>query len=134
MILPFKLDWQGVELVHEFLEPLRIGAAEFVNTLVGVGQGNDPAAASKLADHRPFVGVRVLELVHDEYRVGRCVDTCQPPAAAQQFSRQLGEEVEVEQPSSWKGATSPGDAAPWQSEPSARSPREVVGAGAAFRC
>jgi len=98
MILPFKLDWQGVELVHEFLEPLRIGAAEFVNTLVGVGQGNDPAAASKLADHRPFVGVRVLELVHDEYRVGRCVDTCQPPAAAQQFSRQLGEEVEVEQP------------------------------------
>jgi hypothetical protein len=75
-VLALKIERGRLEGADEFIEPAWIGALEVLDALLGVAERHQPALLAKACDHRPFDGVRVLELVDDDERIGRAIDTC----------------------------------------------------------
>src|SRR5689334_25213803 len=69
MVLALKIEFFGREGLNELVKALRVCALEVVDALRRIAERDESGVLTEAADHSPFIGVGVLELVDDDQRI-----------------------------------------------------------------
>ena len=109
-VLPLEVELGRPERRDEFVEALTVGTLEVVNSLFGISERDDPAAPAQLFDHRPFLGIGILELIDNDQRIGAAIGLSEHRYPREQFGQQRRKEVEGDQPLLVKELPLPGEA------------------------
>jgi hypothetical protein len=74
----------------------RIGTAKLIDTLLDIGQRDQPAVLAQRRDHAPFVKIDILELVENDNGVAIGKHAAEAGALLQKIGPEAGKQIEAE--------------------------------------